>query len=74
MKTVPQIAQEWQAQLRDPRIRCPNCGSSAQPELVYLDSTSNRREKTDEYICKCGCRFSARFALIQTDILEFETP
>lgn len=74
MKTAAQIAQEWQAQLRDPRIRCPNCGSSAQAELVYLDSTSNRKDKTDEYICGCGCRFSARFALIQTDILEIEAP
>lgn len=74
MKTAAQIAQEWQAQLRDPRIRCPNCGSSAQAELVYLDSTSNRKDKTDEYICGCGCRFSACFALIQTDILEIEAP
>lgn len=74
MKTAAQIAQEWQAQLRDPRIRCPNCGSSAQSELVYLDSTSNRKDKTDEYICGCGCRFSAHFALIQTDILEIEAP
>ena len=74
MKTAAQIAQEWQAQLRDPRIKCPNCGSSAQAELVYLDSTSNRKNKTDEYICGYGCRFSAYFALIQTDILEIKAP
>ena len=44
-KTAVEIAREWQAQMRDPRIRCPNCGNSAQSELVYLDSSSNHREK-----------------------------
>ena len=74
MKTAQQIAQEWQAQMNDLRIRCPNCGSSAQPELVYLDSSGNRREKKDEYICGCGCRFTARYLLVETEILEIEVP
>ena len=74
MKATQQIVQEWQKQMNDPRIYCPNCGSSAQVELVYLDSTSNRKDKKDDYICGCGCRFTARFALIQTEILEIETP
>jgi hypothetical protein len=74
MKTAQQIAKEWQAQMNDPRIKCPNCGSTAQPELVYLDSTSNNRDKKDDYICGCGCRFTAHFALIRTEILEIETP
>lgn len=73
-KTAVEIAREWQAQMRDPRIRCPNCGSSAQSELAYLDSASNHREKKDEYICGCGCRFVATFALIQTEILEIAAP
>jgi hypothetical protein len=72
MKTAAEIAREWQAQLRDPRIRCPNCGSSAQPELVYQDNTSNQKDKKDDYIC--GCRFRAHFALIQTEILDIEAP
>ena len=74
MKTAQQIAQEWQQQMNDPRIKCPNCGSAAQHELVYLDSTSNRQEKIDEYICGCGCRFTARYLLVKTEILEIEHP
>ena len=74
MKTAAQIAQEWQTQMNDPRITCPNCGSGAQAELVYLDSTSNHRDKKDDYICGCGCRFTAHFALIRTEILEIEAP
>ncbi len=74
MKATQQIIQEWQTQMQDPRIKCPYCGSSAQAELVYFDSTSNRKDKVDEYICGCGCRFTARFALIQTEILEIEAP
>lgn len=72
MKATREIVQAWQKQMNDPRIHCPNCGSSAQVELVYLDSTSNRKDKKDDYICGCGCRFTARFALIQTEILEIE--
>jgi hypothetical protein len=70
MKTEWQIAREWQAQMKDPRIRCPNCGSSAQAELVYQGNTSNHRDKKDDYVCGCGCRFRAHFALIQTEILS----
>ena len=55
-------------------VKCPNCGSTAQPELVYLDSTSNRTEKKDDYICGCGCRFTARYLLVETEILEIEQP
>ena len=72
MKATREIFQEWQKQMNDPRIHCPNCGRGGQAELVYLDSTSNRRDKKDDYICGCGCRFTARFALIQTEILEIE--
>ena len=72
MKTAQQIAQEWQAQMNDPLIKCPNCGSTAQSELVYMDPTSNRKEKKDDYICGCGCRFTARYLLVETEILEIE--
>ena len=39
------------------RIKCPACGSTAQPELVYLDHRSNCTRKKDVYECGCGCRF-----------------
>jgi hypothetical protein len=55
-------------------IKCPNCGSTAQPELTYLDSSSNRTVKKDDYICGCGCRFTAKFQLVETEILEIEKP
>lgn len=55
-------------------IKCPNCGSTAQLELVYLDSTGNREAKADDYICGCGCRFTAHFILVKTEILEIEAP
>lgn len=51
------------------RIHCPNCGSTSQIKLVYLDPTDNNREKKDEYTCGCACRFRAYFTLIQVEIL-----
>ena len=72
MKTSLQIAQEWQQQMNDSRIKCPNCGSSAQPELVYQDNTSNHRDKKDDYVCGCGCRFRAHFTFVKAEILEIE--
>lgn len=70
MKTAQEIAREWQAQMNNPRIKCPKCGSTAQPVLIYLDARSNNKDKVDEYDCGCGCHFEARFALIETKILE----
>ena len=55
-------------------IKCPNCGSTAQPELVYFDSSSNCQEKKDDYICGCGCKFTAKYRLVETEILEIEEP
>ncbi len=56
------------------RIKCPNCGSTAQHELVYLDSSSNHDEKKDDYICGCGCKFTAKFRMVETEILEIQAP
>ena len=55
-------------------IKCPNCGSTAQSQLVYLDGSSNCQEKKDEYICGCGCKFTAKYQLIETEIWEIEEP
>ena len=69
-----EIAKKWQEEMNNPLVKCPNCGSTSQPELVYMDSSSNRKEKKDDYICGCGCRFTAKFILVETEILEIETP
>ena len=52
------------------RIRCPNCGSTAQPQLVYLDHGSNKNRKVDEYECGCGCRFEIIFEVKEVNILN----
>lgn len=52
------------------RIKCPNCGSTSQPELVWEDRDSYSTKKIKEYICGCGCKFEAIFELKETKILE----
>ena len=54
------------------RIKCPNCGSTAQPELVYFDHKSNSIRKTDVYVCGCGCRFEIVFEATEVNILKEE--
>ena len=51
MKTAQQIAQEWQAQMNDHRIKCPNCGSTAQVKRIHEDRNSNWKQKKDVYEC-----------------------
>jgi hypothetical protein len=53
-------------------IRCPNCGSTAQIELVWEDRNSYSTTKTKEYICGCGCHFEVIFEAKQTKILTEE--
>lgn len=52
------------------RIKCPNCGSTAQVELVWEDRSSYDTKKVKEYVCGCGCNFEAIFTLTETKILE----
>jgi hypothetical protein len=54
------------------RIKCPNCGSTAQPELVWEDRDSYSTTKTKEYICGCGCHFEVIFEAKKTNILTEE--
>ena len=51
------------------RIKCPNCGSSAQIKLVWEDRDSYIPTKTKEYTCGCGCRFEAIFEVKKINIL-----
>jgi hypothetical protein len=52
------------------KIKCPNCGSTAQPELVWEDRGSYSIKKTKEYICGCGCRFEVIFEAKEVNILK----
>lgn len=54
------------------RVKCPNCGSTAQVVLVWEDRDSYSTKKVKEYICGCGCQFEAIFELKETKILEGE--
>lgn len=52
------------------RIKCPNCGSTAQVELVWADRSSYSTTHTKEYECGCGCHFEVIFEVKTTNILE----
>ena len=54
------------------RIKCPNCGSTAQIELVWEDRSSYSTTKTKEYVCDCGCHFEVIFEAKETNILTQE--
>lgn len=56
------------------RIKCPNCGSTAQPKLVREDHDNYSTEKVKEYICGCGCKFEATFELKKIKTLKVEAP
>ena len=51
-------------------VKCPNCGSIDQLEMVWEDRDSYSTKKTKEYVCGCGCYFEAIFTLTETKILE----
>jgi hypothetical protein len=53
-------------------IKCPNCGSSAQIEIVWEDLYNYSTTTTKEYICGCGCHFEAIFEVKKTKILTEE--
>ena len=55
------------------RIKCPNCGSTAQVELVWEDRSSYDTKKTKEFICGCGCHFEVIFEAVEVNILKDET-
>ena len=54
------------------RIKCPNCGSTAQVELTWVGRDSYDNEHYREYVCGCGCTFEATFTLTNTKILDVE--
>lgn len=56
--------------MNNTRVKCPNCGSSAQIEMVWKDNANYNTEEKKEYVCGCGCHFEATFTLTATKIIE----
>lgn len=43
-------------------IKCPNCGSTAQPKIFYTHNTE-RTTITETIVCGCGCTTTAFYKL-----------
>ena len=52
------------------KIKCPNCGSSAQLTLLCEDRYGYDTSRQAEYECDCGCWFETTFQLTETKIIE----
>ena len=53
------------------KIKCPKCGSSAQPKKVSSFSWQTAhlsKGKTDNYVCGCGCKFMAKYKLEKVEV------
>lgn len=54
-------------------IKCPNCGSSAQVELVWVDSEMYSNMHYKQYkCCDCGCDFVITFEITDIKIIPKE--
>ena len=51
-------------------IKCPNCGSFAQVQLMWEDRVKYADTKTKKYKCGCGCIFEVIFKIAEINILE----
>ena len=54
-------------------IKCPNCGSTSQVEMVWQDFNDGRyTQTTREYKCGCGATFEGTFELTNIKLLGVE--
>ena len=53
-------------------IKCPNCGSTAQVELMWTDGESRSVTAYREYQCGCGATFEGTFELTDIKLLGVE--
>lgn len=52
-------------------IKCPNCGSAAQPKLVFTDDEDRPVEAIcKEYECGCGCEFRIIYKVSSIKIIN----
>ena len=54
------------------RIKCPNCGSTAQIVLTWEDRDSYSSTHEREYDCGCGCHFGVTFQVVEVCVYEEE--
>lgn len=52
-------------------IRCPNCGSSAQVEVLDHSNNYDENPKTD-FLCGCGCHFEITYQVKKIEILQIQ--
>lgn len=52
------------------RITCPNCGSTAQIELLWTDRDSYSTKHQKVYECGCGVQFEATYELTTKKVLS----
>ena len=51
------------------RVKCPKCGSTAQPKHMYTwNFADTKKGITKGYRCGCGCTFEHRYALVDIKI------
>lgn len=53
-------------------IKCPNCGSTTQVELMWTDGESRSTTTYREYKCGCGAEFECVFECVSTKLLGVE--
>lgn len=54
------------------RVKCPNCGSTAQVELTWEDRSCYSTTHVREYLCGCGCHFEVIYEAKEVNILKEE--
>lgn len=60
-------------------IRCPHCGSTAQPKPIGTPTLSDNKEVlSDRFRCGCGCQFVVDYVRVdniwEPDWIEIEFP
>ena len=51
------------------RVKCPKCGSTAQPKHMYTwNFADTKKGIVKGYRCGCGCAFEHRYALVEITI------
>ena len=53
-------------------IKCPFCGSAAQPKIKNQVAYDNNNSIKIEYECGCGCMFEVVAAIQNARLLDFD--
>lgn len=56
------------------RVKCPNCGSTAQVEYLGESASSGCYDTFErDYVCGCGCEFVVEFSVKNIFINNIKT-